>query len=222
MSEETRNFLNVLNLKSQLINFDTNRLKEVYEEDYDNYVLFLNSTGLLINNELAFLLLNNEEYIDKILSVASIHRFDDIDPKVKDLINQIVVACNEIITMGEGDKYAYRYDYVVKQEELREVDFWEEEDLIKALNFDSFLAYVLQNDEKEYLYACDNVETIMSLNYIAKMCPSFFENETVMNNAQDKLDHMRDEIKKEKYSKRRTLTIYTEEIGKKIQKIFKR
>ena len=222
MSYETREFLNVLNLKSQLINFDSHRLEEVYKDDYDNYVLFLNSVGLLINNELAFLLLNNEEYIYKILSVAPIHRFDDIDPKVKDLINQIVVACNEIITMGEGDKYAYRYDYVVKQEELREVDFWEEEDLIKALNFDSFLAYVLQNDEKEYLYACDNTETIMSLNYIAKMCPSFFEDEKVMNNAQEKLDHMRSEIQKEKLSKRRTVSIYADELSKKIQKILKR
>ena len=54
------------------------------------------------------------------------------------------------------------------------------------------------------------------------MCPSFFENETVMNNAQDKLDHMRSEIKKEKFSKRRTISIYADELGKKIQKILKK
>ena len=222
MNDETIDFLNVLNLKSQLINFDEHKLEEVYEKDYDNYVLFLNSTALLINNELAFLLLNNEEYIEKVLSVASIHRFDDIEPEVKDLINQIVVACNEIRGMTEGEKYSYRYDYVVDQENLRDVGFYEEDELITALNFDSLLAYILQKGDQEYLDACDNEQTIMSLNYIAKKCPSFFADETIMSNARKKLDDMVNEAKKEKPGRKRTLSIYADELGKKIQKIIKK
>ena len=108
MTDEAKEFLNILNLKSQLINFDENKLKEMYEDNYENYVLFLNAVGMLINNEMPFLLLNNEEYIDKILTVAQTHRFSTEDNDVKDLVNQIIIACNEIIRLHEGDKYAYR------------------------------------------------------------------------------------------------------------------
>ncbi|MBQ6497245.1 MAG: hypothetical protein IJI58_00845 [Bacilli bacterium] len=218
MNEETTRFLNVLNLKKRLINFSTSTLREIYKDDYDSYLLFLDSVRLLINNETAFLLLNNEEYIDKILSVISIHGFDDTNPKVKKLVNQIADACDEIVTMSEGDKYAYRYNYIVEQEELREVRFCEEEELITALNFDSFLVSILQNDEKEYLYACDNMETIMSLNYIKKKCPSFFDDEKVQINVQDKLDHMTSELKKERID-RRTVAIYVDELCQKIKKL---
>ena len=222
MNEETREFLNVLNLKSQLINFDIHKLKEVYEKDYDNYVMFLYSTASLINNELAFLLLNNEEYIDKILSVATVHRFDIKDNDVKDLINQIITACIKIIRMKDSEKYSYRYDYVVEQENLRDADFYEEEDLIAALGFDALLAYILRNDEKEYLAACDNEQIVMSLNYITEMCPSFFENETVMNNVQEKLNCMIEETKREKFNRKRTISIYADELCKKIQKVLKK
>ena len=45
MTDEAKQFLNILNLKSQLINFDENKLKEMYEDNYENYVLFLNAVG---------------------------------------------------------------------------------------------------------------------------------------------------------------------------------
>ena len=51
MTDEAKEFLNILNLKSQLINFDERKLKEMYEDNYENYVLFLNAVGMLINNE---------------------------------------------------------------------------------------------------------------------------------------------------------------------------
>ena len=108
MNEEKTRFLNVLNLKKRLINFINSTLREIYKDDYDSYLLFLDSVRLLINNETAFLLLNNEEYIDKILSVISIHGLDATKPKVKKLVNQIDDAREQIVTMREGDKYDYR------------------------------------------------------------------------------------------------------------------
>ena len=219
MTDEAKQFLNILNLKSQLINFDENKLKEMYKDNYENYVLFLNAVGMLINNEMPFLLLNNEEYIDKILTVAQTHRFSTEDNEVKDLVNQIIIACNEIIRLPEGDKYAYRYDYIVNQEDLRDVGFYEEEDLIYALNFDSFLVHVLKDSDMEYLYACDNDQALMSLNYIYNMCPSFFDDETIMNNTIEKLDYMTSEFSKERFNRRRTLSIYADDLGKKIKKI---
>lgn len=222
MTDEAKQFINNLNLKSQLINFDEHKLEELYKDNYDGYVMFLNAVGMLINEETAFLLLNNEEYIDKILTVASIFRYETKDSEVKDLVNQIIVACNEIIRMPEGDKYAYRYDYLVKQEEMRDASFYEEEDFIYALNFDAFLAHVLQTGDKEYLYACDNDQALMSINYMYAMCPGFFENEEVMANTIEKLDYMTSEFSKERFKRRRTLSIYADELKKQIQKIIKK
>lgn len=222
MNKEARDFINILNLKSQLINFDDRRLMELYEKDYDNYIMFLNSVGLLINNELAFLLLNNEEYIDKILSVASVHRFTTEDNDVKNLVNQIIVACNEIIRMPESEKYAYRYDYFVKQEDMRDTNFYEEEDLITALNFDAFLSYVLTHSDMEYLYACDNFETLISLNYFLNMCPSFFDDETVLSNTIEKLDYMINDSKKKKLNRRMSVDIYADDLKGRIQKVLKK
>lgn len=222
MKEEVIDFLNILNIKSQLINFDEQKLKELYKDDYDNYVMFLNSVGLLINNELAFLLLNNEEYIDKILAVASVHRFTTEDSEVKDLVNQIIVACNEIMNLPESEKYNYRYDYFVTQDDLRDSSFYEEEDFIAASNFDSFLAYVLTHSDMEYLYACDDYETLMSLNYFLGMCPEFFDDETVLNNTIEKLDYMTSDFARKRLKRRMTLDIYADDLKKRIQKVLKK
>ena len=149
MNEERNRFLDLINLKGQLINFDSRELVEYYKNDYDGYVIFLNSVEQLINSELPFLLLNNEEYIDKILTVASAYRFSKDDSNVKKLINRIIVAMNEIIDLSEGDKYAYRYNYLVKQENLRDARFYEEDEFIAALSFDSYLACILQRHNPE-------------------------------------------------------------------------
>ena len=71
----------------------------------------------------------------------------------------------------------------------------------------------------EYLYACDNDQALMSLNYIYNMCPSFFDDETIMNNTIEKLDYMTSEFSKERFNRRRTLSIYADDLGKKIKKI---
>ena len=56
MNEERNRFLDLINLKGQLINFDSRELVEYYKNDYDGYVIFLNSVEQLINSELPFLL----------------------------------------------------------------------------------------------------------------------------------------------------------------------
>lgn len=223
MNEKRNRFLDLINLKGQLINFDSRELVEYYKNDYDGYVIFLNSVEQLINSELPFLLLNNEEYIDKILTVASAYRFSKDDSNVKKLINRIIVAMNETIDLSEGDKYAYRYNYLVKQENLRDARFYEEDEFIAALSFDSYLACVLQRHNPEYiLEACNNEATLKSLKYMSRVCPEFFNDEEVMKNTMSKLDSITSKFNREQFKRKMDLDVHVDDIKERIVKVYKK
>ena len=210
-------FVNLINLKGQLINFDERKLIDLYTEDYYSYVVFLNAVGLLINNELAFLFLN-DDYIEKISAVVHLHRFSTDDSEVKDLVNQIIVAINQIKKMSEEEKFNLKYEYLLDQENMRCTSFRTEEDFLYSLNFDSFLAHILKNDETELLSQCDNDYTLMSLYYAMALCPEFFDDPTVEKNTIEKLDSMAG-----KFGRRRArIGIYADDLVKKIHKVLKR
>ncbi|MBR2678027.1 MAG: hypothetical protein IKE63_01270 [Bacilli bacterium] len=222
MNEERNKFLDLINLKGQLINFNSRELVELYNNDYDGYVIFLNSVEQLIDNELAFLLLNNEEYIDKILTVASAYRFSKDDSNVKKIVNRIIVAMNEIIDLSEEDKYAYRYNYLVEQENLRDTGFYEEDEFIAALSFDSFLAHVLQRHNPVLLEACNNEATLKSLKYMSKVCPEFFNDEEVMKNTMSKLDSITSKSNKNQLKRKMDLEVHVDDIKERIVKVYKK
>ena len=212
---EIHDFLNLINIKSQLINFDEKKLIELYKDDYEHYTLFLNSVGILLNNEPGFLLFD-ESYMDKIRTVMELHRFTSADSEVKDLINQIIIAFNAIDKLPEEEKAEYKYEYVLEQEALRDAGFYTEEEFIYSLNFDSFLAYALQKSELDYLRQCDDDMTVMSINYMMELCPEFFYDSEVEKNAIMKLDSIATNMGK----RREKMKIYSEKVGKVLRKVF--
>ena len=213
---EIHDFLNLINLKSQLINFDEKKLIEIYQDDYDDYLLFLNSVGILLNNEPGFLLFD-DDYMDKIRSVMALHRFTLANEEAKELINQIIITFNAIDRLSEEEKATYKYEYILEQEILRDTGFYTEEEFIYSQNFDSFLAYALQRSELDYLEQCDDDMTVTSVNYMMGLCPAFFDDPDVEKNAIMKLDSIATNMGK----RRERMKMYPEKIGKVLRKVFK-
>ena len=130
---------------------------------------------------------------------------------------------NEIIDLSEGDKYAYRYNYLVKQENLRDARFYEEDEFIAALSFDSYLACILQRHNPEYiLEACNNEATLKSLKYMSRVCPEFFNDEEVMKNTMSKLDSITSKFNREQFKRKMDLDVHVDDIKERIVKVYKK
>ena len=121
MSEELVDFGNLITLKNQLCALDRKQLMQMYQ-DKGSYLTFLNAVVSLIENDIGFLLFS-DEFLEKILLISQIYRFEFKEHEVRDCINDIITYVNGIKALSDESKKTLMNGYLAYQEDMREASF---------------------------------------------------------------------------------------------------
>lgn len=171
MTQELKEYQNLLNIKNHLICLSERELEKMYES-MDFYLAFIHTIFSLIENEGGVLLLD-EDYIKKVLAVLQIHRFDCPYKEIKEDINGIIECLNGVKAYPESLKNGLKNAYLAYQEEQREITFNTKEALAASLSYDAIVFNAIQNGHEEDIK--HDKYYVMSLNYLLKTCPELFE-----------------------------------------------
>lgn len=171
MTQELKEYQNILNLKNHLICLSERELENIYQ-DMDFYLAFIQTVFSLIENEGGMLLLD-EDYIKKVLSVLQIHRFDCPNKEVKEDINGIIQCLNGVKAYPDSLKNGLKNAYLAYQEEQREITFNTKEAFAASLSYDAIVFNAIQKGQEEDIK--HDKYYVMSLNYLLKTCPELFD-----------------------------------------------
>lgn len=186
MSEEMLEFNNIITLRNHLCRFPLKKLMEIYQ-DKSKYISFVDAVALLMNCDSAFLLFS-DEFLEKILSVLQIHRFDFEEHEVGDCINGIISYINDVKTYPQELKNQLKNGYLAYQEDLREVTFKTTLELLSSISFDAFVFACLRDDQMDRIQ--DDKYFLMSFNYLMKSVPEFFQDPEVCKRASLMIDRI--------------------------------
>ena len=175
---------NILVMKNHLSKISESKLCDLYK-DYDYYLAFLNSIWLVIENEGAFLLFD-KSFIEKVLSVIQIHRFDAKDEGVKKEVNDIIDYMNFLKTIPKEKKVVLMNNYLAFQEEKRGATFYSTKGLIDSMAYDANVLVSLQSGDMSHIAYDEHY--LLSLNYLLYACSELFYNEEVRDRALKRLD----------------------------------
>ncbi len=184
MNDEMIDFNNILVLRNQLIAVPIEELCKLYQ-DKDRYISFLDSVALLSNKDSAFLFFSGE-FLNKILSVVQIHRFDFDDEEVNKVINSIITYINQISNYSSSLVNLLKNHYLIFQEEQRETKFNSDDELFRSLAYDAWVFAALIDGNLESIQ--DGNLFLLSFNFLLKNCPELFQDKNVRDNATALLD----------------------------------
>lgn len=197
MPEELCDFNNLIMLKNHLCRIPESELLKLYQ-DYGAYLSFLDSVALLTQNDSGFILFS-DVFIQKILSVINIHRFDFDDMKrvpgeenpeeystVRECVNDIIDYMHAVQGYSDELANALRKSYFEFQEEARETKFRGSEDMLKSVAYDAYVFRYLMEGKQANL--ADEEHNIYSLNYLMKAVPEFFQDPEINRRAIEVLD----------------------------------
>ena len=186
MPEEFLDFNNMIVLRSALCSAPDKDLQRVYSEP-SAYLSFLDSVAILTQNDGPFLLFA-DIFLDKILNVVSIHRFDFDDPEVKACCNDIIDYVNYLKAMPESQVNMLKNNYLAYEEDLRECTFHTTEAFLASLLYDAYVFQYLLTGRQDELR--DETNVILSLNYLMKSVPEFFQNPEINQRAMSILNRV--------------------------------
>lgn len=179
-------FENLLILKNQLITLSTQKLLDIYE-NLSNYIKFIDSVICMLQEESAFLFLN-EDYIKKIQSVLQTHKFDIEDKEIIDTINEITICLNDITCSSDNYRNMLVSSYFEYNKDVRDVNFATMDDFIYMLSYDG-IVYLTLKGAVDYSID-DGLLSLSSINYIMSVYPQCFEDININKNTQKKLDEI--------------------------------
>ncbi len=197
MENELAYFNNILVLRNHIASCTEKELMDLYQEK-GFYEAFLNTVWALIENDSGFLLLK-DEFIQKILSVIQIHRFDS-SSHVKQQVNETIQVINQIKNYSKSIKNTIKNNYLAYQEEQREVTFQNEESLLASLSYDAIVYSMLTNGIIPEKIHDDYF--IMSLNYFIQTAPELFQEEGVKERAVEVLERISKETRTMSFKKK--------------------
>ena len=183
MDDEMIDFANLLALKNHLIVLSRPELEKMYKT-IDDYALFLENVVRLIEQESA-LLLFDDEFKDKILSIMQTHRFDMKSKEFVEGFNEIVGYLNSLPTLPEASKNTWKNNYLAYQEGERKIEFHTTQTLLESIATDAIVFHALRTGQVQNL---DEDYFLMSLNYLINNCPKLFKDKTVYQSAKEKID----------------------------------
>ena len=186
MMTPIKKFNNILVLRNHLAKLPESKLCSIYN-DYDYYLAFLNNVWLLAENDSGFLLFD-DSFLDKILSVIQIHRFDGKDEGVRQEVNDIIDYVNGIKSYSQGMKNSLKNNYLAFQEATRGATFYSTEGLIDSLSYDALVFSALQNDNMDSIIHDEHF--LLSLNYLIYSCKELFQDKKVLERAKKRLEEV--------------------------------
>ena len=171
-----QDFMDVLELRSDLVYCTADELKEAFIED-DAYIGFIKILYQLIDIDNGGFAILDEEITNNISTLINYKRFDirEKDPETYNLINEIIKKLNDLNALTEDAKQEFINNYVINQEENRNLEFTYTYEILDSMGVDSFII--------DYLEGEDLPEDIPSM-------PGLFEIEEVQEKIESLLNSM--------------------------------
>ena len=186
MPEDLVEFNNIITLRNHLCRFTEKQLLDIYQ-DPGAYVTFLDAVALLADVDSAFLLFS-DVFLEKILSVIQIHRFNFEEKEISECVNGIIAYINDIKTYPDNLKNSLKNGYLTYQEEVRETKFHSTEELLASLAYDAYVFACLRDGKENQIV--DDKYYLLSLNFLMKSVPEFFKDPEVAARAMSVLDRV--------------------------------
>ncbi len=164
-------YKNVIILKNQLLTMDIYQLKALYQ-DYETYLLFLDTISVLISIDCGFLFLR-DDIISKIEQIIQYNRFE-ADSDTFQIINEMIQYFNTIQNYSPNRKKILTSSYLAYQEDIRKMKLKDMNDLFQAIAFDANVIVALEQNTMDFL--SDNRYFLSSFNYMIESIPELFEN----------------------------------------------
>lgn len=175
-------FLNVVILKNQLITMSNDDLKRLYQ-DYDSYLVFLDTVSVLTSIDSSFLFLR-DDFIDKIEKVISYNRFE-ADPDTWSIVNDVISYFNMTKIYSSRYKDALKKNYLAYHEGVRKCKLNEDKLLSMMVN-DAF--FLLALEEKNLDSFGEDQYFLSSLNYFIETVPELFQDQDVQEMVENRID----------------------------------
>ncbi|MBR2827753.1 MAG: hypothetical protein IKE70_00775 [Bacilli bacterium] len=191
MEYSIQDFSNVLRIRNQIAFLDRDILLELYK-DLDNYITFLDTFVVLTNIDSGFLLLS-PDFVPRVQEIVELNRFNIHDSLTYDGINQIITYLNEVKGQSESYKRRMRIQYASFQEDIRGVSFSSNQKLVQSLGYDPYvmdglLDYNLDDLGEDKLF-------LASINSFLELIPELFEDSSITNLVQNKMEDINNQIK---------------------------
>ena len=175
--------LNVLCLRNQLSFVPLKDLMKVYE-DYECYLTFVDSVVVLTQVDSAFLLFS-DEFLEKIVSIIQIHRYDTENDEVKQIVSDIIGYVNRVRAYKKDYKILLMKQYWGYNEDIRNIKFDTPGQLLSALSYDAVVCASLENDSMDDVH--EDQLFLSSINYLLETMPDIFKDEGMNTRALNKI-----------------------------------
>ena len=167
-------FVDILELRTELILLNEGQLKEIFKDDKEYCRLVKTMYNLLDIDDCGFALLD-ENVMEKIYSILSLKRFEmkHIDKNIFDQVNEMISRLNEMKAKRPEEKEKLLEGFILTQEEFRDIEYEYFDEVIDSMATDYFVFNYLEGEElppnmpETYL--------IGSIIYLNNAMPKFFE-----------------------------------------------
>lgn len=204
-------FMDVLELRSDLLFADEEDLEEAFSDDESFIKLMKVVYNLVDIDNCGFAILDDEitNTIYKLINIRR-HEIKNISPETFHLINDIINKLNEVSFKPEEEKDILRINYLINQANIRKISFGNLGEIIDSMGVDGIvLDYI--NGEDEIEEDIPNELIVGSIVYLNSSIPGLFE-----------LDEVKERIKQliNKIDKSKTVSQKkVENVKKKVLKI---
>ena len=194
-----QDFMNVLELRSDLVYCSFDDLKEAFQDD-DVYINVMHTLYQLIDIDNGGFAIIDNEITEKIYKLLNFKRYEikNKNKETYNLINDTILKLNEVNALSDEVKTEFIDNYAVNQEENRGLEFRYKYELLDSMAIDSFIIDYLEGEEMP-----DDIPDyyiIGSIVYLNNTMPGLFEIEEVQNKIDDLLCEMSMFKKEEKPS----------------------
>lgn len=184
-----QDFMDVLELRSDLVYCTADELKEAFIED-DAYIGFIKILYQLIDIDNGGFAILDEEITNTISTLINYKRFDirEKDPETYNLINEIIIKLNDLNALTEDAKQEFINNYVINQEENRNLEFTYTYEILDSMGVDSFIIDYLEGEDLPE--DIPDYYLIGSIVYLNNSMPGLFEIEEVQEKIENLLNSM--------------------------------
>ena len=183
MEYTMEDFIDCLCLKNQLVHAPLDKMLEEYQ-NYDSYAEFLLAVLTLKDTDSSFLLYD-DSFMDKILRVLEIHRFDAITLDTKNVINDIIRYVNFMKSIDSKMKELLKKEYQSYHEDMRKIGFMDDESFLYSIAYDAVVLSALYEHDLSFITEQDMF--LASINYFIEELPELFEDGVISQLAYDKV-----------------------------------
>ena len=184
-------FVNVMNLKSDLICGTDRELLDYYRDTSDvEYAFLIHGINTMLDLENGVFAILTDEITSKIYKLVNLKRFEirDTYPEIFDLINEVITKLNSLNSLPTSQKAYLRKSYLIRQQKLRNLIYLNYESFIESLGIDAILYDYFKDEDTIEGVPCSYI--IGSMYFLKKSMPSLFEDENVLDKASELITEM--------------------------------